>query len=102
MKPITFKEKNKTLLRPRDMTDKECSSLDVFTDGTTCLSCWRASWKERFAVLFFGRVWIWVHSGVTQPPVSLLGTKTAFVYPTLWGRSAAAVKRLHRWRGGPA
>lgn len=86
MKPITFKEKNRTLAKPPTMTDEQCCSLDVFSDGKSCLSCWTPSWKERLSILFYGRVWLWVVFGNTQPPVSLLGTKTAFVYPTLWGK----------------
>ncbi len=93
MKPITFKEKNVTLQRPVGTTEKECAPLDVYRDGRTCLSCWRASWKERLSILIFGNVWIWVWSGITQPPVSLLGAKTAFVYPTLWGKVKALMLR---------
>lgn len=89
MKLSTFKEKNMTLNKPEGLTDDECGALDVYRDGRTCLSCWRASWRERLSILFFGRVWVWVWSGWTQPPISLLGAKTAFVSPTLWGRVKA-------------
>ena len=71
MKPTTFKESNKTLLRPDNMTDEECSSLDVYVDGKKCLSCWRMSIRERICALIVGKVWVWVLSGNTQPPIAL-------------------------------
>lgn len=78
MQPSTFPQSNKKLLKPVGMTDEECSSLEVFNDGESNLSCWKPSWKERFSIFFFGTVWLWVFSGSTQPPVSLLGTENAF------------------------
>ena len=33
MTPIKFEEANKNLLKPQNMTNEECSSLWVFTDG---------------------------------------------------------------------
>ena len=78
MKPIKFKQANKNLLKPDSMTDEECSSLWVFTDGGQCVSCWKLSWKQRLAALFFGKVWLGVLSGSTQPPVWLDCTKTVF------------------------
>ncbi len=78
MKPIPFKESNKTLLKPPTMTEKECGPLAVFTNGVDCVSCWRPTWAERFSVLFHGRVWALVRSGITQPPILLLGSRTCF------------------------
>ena len=78
MKPIAFPQATKTLQKPMSMTDEECSPLPVFTDGTQCISCWRPSWRERLAILFFGRVWCAVLSGQTQPPVWLMGSRTCF------------------------
>lgn len=78
MKPIKFKEANKNLLKPSSMTDEECSSLWIHTDGRECVSCWKLSWKERLAALFHGRVWLCVLSGHTQPPVWLMCTDTVF------------------------
>lgn len=79
MNPTTFKEKNRTLTRPSDMTDEQCSSLDVYTDGETCVSSWRMTLRERISALFFGRCWIGVRSGQTQPPVWLMCSRSAFV-----------------------
>lgn len=71
MEPIDFSGSNKTLIKPMGLTDEECGSLPVFTDGTTCLSCWKLSFKERINALFFGKAWLWVWSGKTQPPVKI-------------------------------
>lgn len=78
MTPTNFKEANKDLLKPQGMTDNECGSLPVMTDGKQCLSCWQMTWKERFAALFFGKVWLCVLSGQTQPPVWMQCEKSVF------------------------
>ena len=78
MKPVHFKESNKILQRPGDMTDDECGTLSVYTDNTQCVSCWKPSFIERLSILIFGRVWLSVFSGQTQPPVWIEGTKSAF------------------------
>ena len=71
MKPITFVEHNAVLQKPANMTDKECGSLSVYRDGKQCISCWKMSFKERISALLFGKVWLYVLSGNTQPPVAL-------------------------------
>jgi hypothetical protein len=78
MEPKNFPEANKTLIKPEGMTDEECGSLPVFNDGQRSISLWRPSLKERLSILFYGNVWVWVVSGYTQPPISLLGTKQIF------------------------
>lgn len=77
MKPIKFKDANKLLTRPHSMTDKECGPLSVWTDGEECMSCWKPSLRERLSVLLFGRVWLSVLSGETQPPVVIWAAKEA-------------------------
>lgn len=79
MNPINFPESNKTLLKPANMTDEECSSLHVFSDGKECISLWKMSWRERLSALFRGRVWVYVMMGQTQPPIALSATKTVFI-----------------------
>lgn len=69
MKPIDFKESNKVLLKPSNMTDEECSSLPVYTDGKQCISLWKIGILKRIKLLFTGKVWLSVLSGMTQPPV---------------------------------
>lgn len=78
MKPIKFDEANKNLLKPPNMTDEECSSLWVYTNGTQCISCWKMNWKKRLSALLFGKVWLSVLSGQTQPPVWVDCCKTVF------------------------
>jgi hypothetical protein len=78
MKPIEFKEANKKLLKPYSMTEDECGPLSVFSDDKQCISCWKMSWKQRIKALIYGRVWLSVYSGNTQPPVWLLCDKTIF------------------------
>lgn len=78
MTPIKFKEANRNLSKPPNMTDAECSSLWVYSDGTQCISCWKMSWKQRIKALLFGKVWLSVLSGSTQPPVWLDCDKTVF------------------------
>jgi hypothetical protein len=90
LKPTKFKEANKDLLKPQGMTDEQCGSLPVFTDGNQCISHWQLTWKERFQVLFFGKIWLGVISGQTQPPVWVDSNKNVF------GKGKAALKiRLH-------
>lgn len=57
------------------MTDKECASLHVWSDGNQCVSCWKPTFKERLNILFGGKVWLGVLSGKTQPPVFVSGTR---------------------------
>ena len=78
MKPIQFKQANKNLSKPTGMTDDECGSLPVHSDGKECISLWKMTWKERFSAFFFGRIWLFVVSGQTQPPVSLMATREIF------------------------
>jgi len=79
MEPIKFPEANKVLNKPQNMTDEECGALHVHNDGVYNLSCWKPSFKERLSILFFGKVWLWVMSGSTQPPVALEARKTVFM-----------------------
>lgn len=78
MKPISFPQQTKTLSKPQNMTDEECSSLPVWNDGETCISLWKPTLRERLSILFFGRVWVHVLSGHTQPPIAIEGKKQIF------------------------
>lgn len=69
MKPVDFKESNIPLAKPSNTTDEQCGSLNVYTDGEYCISCWKPTLKERIKILFNGKIWLWVWSGKTQPPV---------------------------------
>jgi len=78
MKPQEFEQANRNLLKPEGMTDEECGSLPVFTDGTQCISLWQMTWRERLSALVFGKVWLSVYSGQTQPPVWLMAEREIF------------------------
>lgn len=57
------------------MTADKCAPLPVYVDGKQCVSCWQLSWKEKLSALLFGRIWLYVLSGETQPPVALVCVK---------------------------
>lgn len=73
MKPQTFSEANVILNPPKEKSEDNIGNtiepLAAFTDGKQCLSCWRMTWRERVSALFFGRVWICLLTGRTQPPI---------------------------------
>ena len=72
MKPVNFKEQTQILQRPASMTDEECGSLPVFSDADQiCISCWKASLLDKIRIVFFGKIWLGIISGETQPPVWL-------------------------------
>lgn len=72
MKPVNFKEVNKTLKKPESMTDAECQSLPVFYGEGQSISKWSLTVWERIKILFTGKIWMSVFSdNGTQPPVWL-------------------------------
>lgn len=78
MKASIFKAWNKVLTPPKDMTSAECSDLHVWTDGERCISCWKGSFKERIRFLFYGKLWLYVRSGNTQPAVGIVISRDVF------------------------
>ena len=68
MRPIKFKGWNRTLIG----TTGSIKPLPVYTDNETCLSCWKMSLKERLRAFMFGKIWLHIRSGKTQPPVMLV------------------------------
>lgn len=77
MEPIHFPEENKMLLAPESKEDL-IDPLPVWTDGKHTVSCWRMTWRDRLSALLFGRVWLWVWYGSTQPPVMLTAERSPF------------------------
>ncbi len=91
MTPQGFQEQTKVLAKPEGMRDDECGPLPIYNDGHTCVSCWRPTWRERLSILIFGRVWLGVVSGGTQPPVWLDGQRQIFeMRPPRKSRGVAA------------
>jgi hypothetical protein len=78
MKPMKFKQSNRVLLKPESMSEKDCGTLYVYTDGKQCISCWGLSLKERLGILLHGKVWVMLLSGSTQPPLSVSCERTVF------------------------
>lgn len=82
MKPKNFTEANKTLAPPKDCDYSEnvtgVEPLHTWTDGEQSVSCWHMSWRERVAALIFGRVWVAVLGGGTQPPIYAEAARTYF------------------------
>ena len=78
MTPIGFDEANKNLIPPAGTPEGEMGDLPVWTDGRECVSLWRPSLRERISILLFGRVWLRVLSGETQPPVDITARRTLF------------------------
>jgi hypothetical protein len=78
MNPLEFEQQQVTLAKPDSMTDEECGPLPIYSDGQYCVSLWQMSWRERLSSLFFGRAWLWVYSGETQPPVALMVVREIF------------------------
>lgn len=77
MKPTKFPQANRNLGAPRGMPDVR--DLPVWSDGNECVSCWKMTWRERFSALIFGRVWLRVRFGATQPPVALHVKRAIFL-----------------------
>jgi hypothetical protein len=78
-KPIPFDEQNKILRPPSAKPDgMTIIDLPVWSDGTQCVSCWKLSLKERVMALLFGKVWVALLSGHTQPPVYIEACDTYF------------------------
>lgn len=78
MNPIKFKEQTGILKRPHNMTAEECEPLPIHFTGKEYISCWKMSFKERFKALFFGKIWLYVFSEISQPPVAVVCDKNIF------------------------
>ena len=77
MKPIEFELSNTTLQPSGKLYSKNVTGVEplpIWTDGEQCVSCWRMTWRERLSALIFGRTWIAILSGSTQPPIFATAT----------------------------
>ena len=77
-KPIYFKQATKNLSKPKSMKEDECGSLWVYNDGEICISCWKVPFIKRIKLLIFGKVWLGIVSGQSQPPCWIEIEKTPF------------------------
>jgi hypothetical protein len=82
MIPEEFPQMNKHLTPSgKEYSDnvEDVRPLFVWTDGEQVVSCWRMSWRERLAALWYGRIWAATLSGSTQPPLCLQAKRTYFL-----------------------
>lgn len=82
MIPIDFKESNKKLGTPKNWDEEKngkCGVLPVYSDGQQSISLWKLSWKERIQILRYGKIWLGILAGKSQPPVWLDSQKTVFI-----------------------
>lgn len=84
MKPIKFPEFMKVLGAPQQWDKEvygECKELPVYLFDGQVISCWKMSWKERLRALLWGKLWVFVFSGQTQPPIAFSVEKEIFKHP---------------------
>jgi len=84
MKPVPFSYQNRVLQPSGKKYSNNVTGVDplpVWTDGEQCVSCWQMSWRERISALLFGRVWLALLSGKTQPP-AWLGVQRTYLKET--------------------
>ena len=81
MRPVQFKHAIGELHPSGKQYSDNVTSVEplpVWTDGEQCVSCWQMSWRERLCALLFGRVWIAVLTGQTQPPIYAQASREYF------------------------
>lgn len=72
MRGVEFEQSTTVLGRPPGTTEEECGSLPVHqTKDGQCISCWELSDEDLETLKKTKRIWLWVWSGHTQPPVLL-------------------------------
>lgn len=70
-KPVHFPQANLVLKAPPSMGPEDCGDLHVFNRGKHSISCWELDAAELAEVMATGRVWLYVWSGDSQPPVAV-------------------------------
>ena len=71
MKPIKFKQANKSFEKSNKTEGELCQSLHVCSNGKEHISCWTMSIYQRLIILFTGKIYLGVISGNSHPPVYL-------------------------------
>jgi hypothetical protein len=83
MKPIKFKEVNIVFQMPLSLTNKNVDqTLPAYADPARAqiISCWKLTIWESIQVAFTGRIWLWMLSRNSLPPVSII-THSPFISP---------------------
>ena len=81
MTPTTFKDQTIELKANPNQLEIDglaVGALPIWTDGNQCISCWKLTLTERLKALWFGRIWLGIHAGYTQPPVWLSAEREVF------------------------
>jgi len=81
LRPIHFPAVNEVLKTAAE----DVGELPVFHNPGQCLflSRWKATWRERLSVLFYGTIWV---AAITEehPPIAISGIQyVGFITPTL-------------------
>lgn len=80
MRPVLFPVANKVLQKPANLTDEQCSDLEIFNDGVNCVSCWELNKEELELIQQTGRIYVVILSGITQPPMHV-HVESPFITP---------------------
>jgi len=75
-RPVHFYGHIKVLKLPSHV--REAKGVPVWTDGESCLSCWKMGIWDRIKFLFHGNVWMWIQTGESMPPVFLESERRVF------------------------
>lgn len=73
MTPVSFPQKNFTFTKPANMTDEECSSLEVYRGDGLIISKWIPSEEDLKNLNEGAAMWLTI-AGTGMPPVCLQTT----------------------------
>lgn len=70
MKPSDFPQATGTLSAPPGMDNCDPLKVHRAASHNAFISCWKPTWRERFAIFFGAPAWLWVY-GERHPPVAI-------------------------------
>lgn len=70
MNPARFGQSNLVMLKPKGLSEAECSDIHAFRDGKQVITCWRPTPEEQVKIAQGQCVWLYV-LGDGMPPVFL-------------------------------
>lgn len=76
MKPIKFKQCNTTFAKYQDEYQTLPAHINKELPTGCVTSCWQLTWKERFILLFRGKLWLqqWTFHANLQPQLLLVNS----------------------------
>lgn len=57
---------------------KNCEGIRVCSDGVSCISCWKMSFRQRMNALIYGTIWLSIKSGYSMPGTWISCEKSCF------------------------